>query len=98
VDALERAQLDAVVEDLERHRPALILVDRRVRHPYYGSHPLDFLAFLRRDPRFEAIWRDYRWTDRSFLGFAVARRRTESQPGPRSRPPGGRGDGDPPLR
>lgn len=59
VDRLERYVTDAVVEDMTRRPPAVVLVDVRPDKHYTGGRPLDYLAFFGRDPRFQRLWRDY---------------------------------------
>ena len=59
VDRLERYVTDAVVEDMTRRPPAVVLVDVRPDKQYTGGRPLDYLAFFGRDPRFQRLWRDY---------------------------------------
>jgi hypothetical protein len=59
VDVMERYLIDAVVEDLERHQPELIFVDRRRKQPGYGGFEFDLLEYFRRDPGFERVWSRY---------------------------------------
>lgn len=49
----------AVVADLERRPADLILIDTVRRRKVFAGVPFDFLAYLREDPRFEAIWQGY---------------------------------------
>lgn len=61
---LERYLVDAVVEDLARRRPALLLVLRPapdVRS--WRLRRLDFLQYFGADPRFAALFERYRYKD-----------------------------------
>ena len=75
LDRVERYMIDAVIEDLTRKPPAVVLVDVRADKHYFGGHPFDYLAFFGRDPRFQLLWRDY---ERVFVRpeFHVYLRRT----------------------
>jgi hypothetical protein len=70
---MERYLRDAVASDLERHAPAVVFVDTRRRHAFFGNSEVDLLAFFRSDPRFEATWSHYEPTQR--LGFYDVYRR-----------------------
>lgn len=59
LDRVERYMTDAVIEDLTRRPPAVVLVDVRADKHYFGGHPFDYLAFFGRDLRFQRFWRDY---------------------------------------
>lgn len=53
---------NAVVEDLARERPRLILVLRPAPdHPEWRLRRLDFIAYFLRDPRFEGLFSRYRY-------------------------------------
>ena len=55
---IERYATDAVIEDLQKTPPDLVIVDRaKDIYPVYLQ--VDFLAYFARDPRFARIWRDY---------------------------------------
>jgi hypothetical protein len=55
---IERYAVNAVIEDLQRTPPDLIIVDRsKDVYPVYVQ--IDFLAYFSRDPRFALIWRNY---------------------------------------
>ena len=62
-EALKRYTLDAVVEDLRAGDPGLIVVDRRP-DPRFKSLEFDYVAFFTQDPRFAAIWANYRHAER----------------------------------
>jgi hypothetical protein len=57
---LERMHYDAVVEDLQRTPPELLIVDSGRWKQTFGETDFDFLTYFRRDPRFEQIFREYR--------------------------------------
>ena len=54
---LERYAAGAVIEDLERSPPDLVIVDKD--RDYYGNLAFDSLAYFGRYPRFAAFWRPY---------------------------------------
>jgi hypothetical protein len=56
---LERFALDAVVEDLESNRPQLLIIDANSYKQAFGQTEFRFLDYFLRDPRFEAIFRNY---------------------------------------
>jgi len=59
---LERYLNDAVVEDLERGRPSLLLVLRPAPDSReWGLRRLDFLEYFGRDPRFAGLFKRYRY-------------------------------------
>ncbi len=57
---LEQLQFDAVVEDLQREPPVLLIVDTGTTKQTFGKTDFQFLPYFRRDPRFERIFREYR--------------------------------------
>lgn len=58
LDSIEREMLAQVVEDLERFRPVLVVVDRsQYKHAIVGD--FDFVAYFERDEAFRLIWADY---------------------------------------
>jgi hypothetical protein len=59
LDRVEQYMTDAVIEDLTRRPPAVVVVDVREEKHYFAGHPFDYLAFFGRDPRFQRFWRDY---------------------------------------
>lgn len=54
---IEHYAVDAVIEDLERMPPDLVIVDKF--DPYFGNLEFDFQAYFSRDPRFVELWRLY---------------------------------------
>lgn len=54
---LERYAADAVIEDLERAPPDLVIVDRS--NGYYGDLKFDALAYFGRNARFAEFWQPY---------------------------------------
>ena len=60
LDEIDRYVSDSVVEDLSRDPPTLVLVDIREPKPYFGKADFDYIAHFSRDPRFAALWRNYR--------------------------------------
>ena len=58
-DEIESYLRRIVVEDLRLRSPGLVFVDRRASKQAIAGLPLDLLAFLRDDPEFAALWRDY---------------------------------------
>jgi hypothetical protein len=57
LEEVERFVVDAVIEDLERNRPEIILID--LANPYFAGQPFDYLGYFERYPRFRSIWSDY---------------------------------------
>jgi hypothetical protein len=55
----ERQFLSRVVDDLERARPGLLLVDKQPPSPELAG--FDFLEYLRRVPRFSGVMLEYRY-------------------------------------
>jgi hypothetical protein len=64
----ERQFLSRIVADLERARPALLLVDKLPPSPEMAG--FDYLEYLRREPRFPRVMARYRYV-RRFLRFRV---------------------------
>ncbi len=54
---IERYATDAVIADLERLPPDLVIVD--TDNPYMRQADFDYLAYFRRDPRFARLWQSY---------------------------------------
>jgi hypothetical protein len=54
---IERYAANAVVEDLERTPPDLVIVDKQ--NPYFDKLDFDFLSYFSHEPRFVAFWRPY---------------------------------------
>ena len=57
LEEVERFVVDAVIEDLERNRPEIVLVD--LANPYFAGPPFDYLGYFERYPRFRSLWSDY---------------------------------------
>lgn len=56
--------VNAVIEDLERFPPDLIIVDRaRPYLPRFGIRDVDYIKIFSRDARFVSIWRCYKKVD-----------------------------------
>jgi hypothetical protein len=55
-----RRVVDAVVADFEACRPTVVVVEPPSLTLRRAAPTFDYLAFMRADPRFEALWRDYR--------------------------------------
>jgi hypothetical protein len=74
MDPAERYLNAAVLADLQRERPRLLLVLRNARdHPINGYRRIDYLAYFGRNPHFAAILREYQFVTN--LGeYAVYRR------------------------
>ena len=60
VDEIEMFLRDAVIEDLRRRPPNLILIDHVRRRKVFAGVPFDFLDYFLQDPRFAEIWAQYR--------------------------------------
>lgn len=64
---LESGLLDALIGDLARFRPGLVLVDIRPWQQGFGRTSFDYLSYLGRDERFVRLWCGYvhrtRWRD-----------------------------------
>jgi hypothetical protein len=69
----ERLVFQAVGQDMARHRPRLVIVDRIPGIPWCGSE-FDFLTYFLRDPAFAAMWDEYREID-SFERYRIFVRR-----------------------
>ena len=59
LDEIERFLIDAVVSDLSKQPPAVVIVDVRKEKSYFGGLQFDYLAYFSRDPRFAEIWSHY---------------------------------------
>ncbi|HHN67241.1 MAG TPA: hypothetical protein ENK15_04285 [Thermopetrobacter sp.] len=69
LDAIEKYIRDSLIEDLRRHKPDIIAVDMRNGKPLMGlprfhDVPFSFLDWLKRDPRFVRIWKNYEFAGR----------------------------------
>ena len=71
---------DAVVADLRRDPPTLIIVDVRQRKTYFGDLDFDYIEYFSVDPRFVEIWSDYELLT-TFPGHQVFKRRSASPDG-----------------
>lgn len=75
----ERYLNAAVLADLERGRPRVLLVLRNARDlPVNGYRRIDYLAYFGRNPRFAAILREYEFV-RNLGEYAVYRRVVEGE-------------------
>jgi hypothetical protein len=75
----ERYLNTAVLADLQRERPRVLLVLRNARdHPINGYRRIDYLAYFGRNPRFAAILREYEFV-RNLGEYAVYRRLGEGE-------------------
>jgi hypothetical protein len=71
---LERFLMDALVEDMARTKPPLVLVLRPgPDRPEWGLRRLDFLGYFNRDPRFARLWEEFTY-DRQVGEYWVFRR------------------------
>jgi hypothetical protein len=61
LDEIEQFTRDAVVADLTRQPPDLVIVDNRAKKSYFGDLDFDYLEFFLEDPRFARIWAGYAW-------------------------------------
>jgi hypothetical protein len=59
LEAIGRYLIDAVIDDLGRARPDLVLVPRGRQHQAFGGVEFDFLPSFERDPRFAKLWSGY---------------------------------------
>ena len=64
VREIERYAVDAVIEDLARGAPSLVMVDVRQRKSYFGDLDFDYLAYFADQPGFTDIWQAYHRIDR----------------------------------
>ena len=69
---IEDFTIEAVISDLHKRPPALVVVDGRAEKSWYQA-PFDFIEYFSRDPRFVAFWRHYRRID-EVHGFLVYQR------------------------
>ena len=60
IGELERYLVDSVIDDLERHRPKLIGVDRLPFKQALGLTTFDFVHYFGRYPRFKKLFSKYR--------------------------------------
>jgi hypothetical protein len=63
LDAISRALVAMVVEDLERAQPELIFIARTRENLGLPGLGFDFLAFFERKPRFARLWAQYTWVE-----------------------------------
>jgi hypothetical protein len=54
---VERYSVDAVIEDLNKTPPDIVIVDDG--SPFFGHGSFDYLAYFGRDPRFVEFWQPY---------------------------------------
>jgi hypothetical protein len=59
LNEIENYTTDAVVYDMSRDPPGLVVVDERP-DPRFGGLPFDYLSYFARDARFRALWSNYR--------------------------------------
>ena len=78
IDAVEDYLRNSLVEDFQRRPPTLAFVARPGWLQGVGRSRFDLLAFLLRDPRFEALWSGYQQIGR--LGPLLVYERTVSAP------------------
>ncbi len=57
--SMERTFMDAVIADLAKERPSLVIVDDAPVKQGFGAKRFDYLEYLARDGRFSEIWADY---------------------------------------
>ena len=69
---VERYAVDAVIDDLRRTPPDIVIVD--TGSPFFGHGSFDFLAYFSRDDRFEQFWRPYVRIGESSLDLGGQRR------------------------
>jgi len=83
--ASERYLNEAVLADLQRYRPRLLIVLRNARDdPRNGYRRFDYIRYFERDPRFARIFNQYQELD-TVGNYVVYERLTGSEP--RVRPP-----------
>ena len=58
--APEAWAFNAVVDDFDKFRPRLVIVDKIPGIPRCGTSEFDFLEYFRQSPRFDGYWQDYR--------------------------------------
>ena len=73
MEQIERFVTDALVSDLTRNSPALIMVDARPEKQWYSEPGFDFIAYFSVDPRFRALWSRYEKIEEA-EGWQVYRR------------------------
>jgi hypothetical protein len=69
----DRYVTDAVIEDFERRRPSIVIVDARKNKSYFAGVAFDYVAHFKRDPRFARLWSEYRLVE-NHRGFEIWRR------------------------
>ncbi|WP_237180637.1 hypothetical protein [Roseomonas haemaphysalidis] len=58
----ERYLFEGVAQDFTEHPPAAVLVARDAGISWCANQPFDMVAYFTRQPRFAAMWRQYRQT------------------------------------
>jgi hypothetical protein len=59
LNEIETYTTDAVIRDMSRDPPGLVVVDERP-DPRFGGLPFDYLSYFARDARFRVLWSNYR--------------------------------------
>lgn len=65
----EKYQIDAMVEDLNKFRPQIVLVDARSKLTHFGGTSFDYIGYFSKDARFRKIWADYESIGSDKFGF-----------------------------
>ena len=69
----ERVFLDAVVSDVLKTPPVLLITDCSPTKQGFGKTQFDYIEYFRRDQRFAEIWTEYRFL-RSVDNYRVFKR------------------------
>jgi hypothetical protein len=69
INEIEQYNMNAVIEDLTKFKPEVIIVDVREPKPYFGGIPFDYIKYFSKDQRFKALWSHYAKTRHSKFGF-----------------------------
>lgn len=59
IESYKKFFIDAIVADLARWRPQIVLVDERTRKPFFDELDFDYIEFFSTEPRFKKLWADY---------------------------------------
>ncbi len=69
IDEIERYHTNAVVEDMTKFKPELVIVEVGVDKLYFGKIAFDYIEYFSQDERFRTLWSKYQKIGHSELGF-----------------------------
>jgi hypothetical protein len=59
MDGLERWFVDAVISDMVRSQPVLVICDCSQKKQGFGKTTFDYIEYFLKDQRFAEMWRNY---------------------------------------